>query len=90
MSHRPMDPARVERWLTELVRTRGADILRSKGIVDVAGDERRLVFQSVHMLLEGDWQRPWRQGEDRYSRLVFIGRDLDAQAWQAQFDACAA
>lgn len=90
IAHRPMDAARVECWLTELVRTRGADILRSKGIVDVAGDERRLVFQSVHMLLEGDWQRPWRSGEDRYSRLVFIGRDLDAQAWQAQFDACAA
>jgi G3E family GTPase len=90
ISRRPMDAARVERWLTELVRTRGVAILRSKGIVDVAGDERRLVFQSVHMILEGDWQRPWRPGEDRYSRLVFIGRDLDPQAWQAQFDACAA
>ncbi len=89
-SRRPMDAARVEHWLTELVRTRGADILRAKGIVDVAGDERRLVFQSVHMILEGDWQRPWRPGEERYSRLVFIGRDLDPKAWQAQFDACAA
>ena len=89
-ARRPMDAARVERWLTELVRTRGADILRAKGIVDVAGDERRLVFQSVHMILEGDWQRLWRPEEDRYSRLVFIGRELDPQAWQAQFDACAA
>lgn len=89
-ARRPMDAARVEHWLTELVRARGADILRAKGIVDVAGDERRLVFQSVHMILEGDWQRPWRPGEDRYSRLVFIGRELDPQAWQAQFDACQA
>ena len=89
-SRRPMDAARVERWLTDLIKSRGADILRAKGIVDVAGDERRLVFQSVHMLLEGDWQRPWRADEDRYSRLVFIGRRLEPQAWQAQFDACAA
>ncbi|MFM8767024.1 MAG: CobW family GTP-binding protein [Rubrivivax sp.] len=89
-SRRPMDATRVERWLTGLVKTRGADILRAKGIVDVAGDERRLVFQAVHMILEGDWQRPWRTGEDRFSRLVFIGRHLDAQLWQGQFDACAA
>ena len=89
-SRHPMDATRVEHWLTELVRSRGADILRAKGIVDVAGEDRRLVFQSVHMILEGDWQRPWRPGEDRYSRLVFIGRDLDAQRLQAQFDACAA
>jgi G3E family GTPase len=86
----PMDARRVEAWLTQLVATQGADILRAKGIVDVAGDERRMVFQAVHMILEGDRQRPWRADEARSSRLVFIGRRLDAAALQAGFDACAA
>jgi G3E family GTPase len=43
----------------------------------VKGEERRLVFQAVHMILEGDFQRPWTDKDNRYSRMVFIGRDLD-------------
>ncbi len=86
----PMDAARVQRWLGDLVATQGANILRAKGVIDIAGDARRMVFQSVHMVLEGDWQRPWREGETRCSRLVFIGRALDAAALQAGFEACAA
>ena len=64
--------------------------MRAKGIIDVKGEDRRLVFQAVHMLLEGDLQRPWKPGEQRLSRLVFIGRSLDREALQADFDACAA
>ena len=89
-SMQPMDAARVERWLTDLVAAQGSDILRAKGIFDVAGDERRMVFQSVHMILEGDWQRAWKAGEQRQSRLVFIGRRLDAEALAAGFRECAA
>ena len=54
------------------------------------GEPRRLVFQAVHMILEGDWQREWRPGEDRSSRMVFIGRDLDEAELRAGFEACAA
>ncbi len=90
VSTQAMDAARVQAWLTQVVATQGADILRAKGIVDVAGDERRMVFQAVHMILEGDFQRPWRADEARSSRLVFIGRHLDAAALRAGFDACAA
>jgi G3E family GTPase len=89
-TRRPLDALRVQAWLTELVRTHGADILRAKGILDIAGDPRRLVFQSVHMVMEGDWQRAWTAHDDRYSRLVLIGRHLQADAWQAELDACAA
>ena len=89
-SAQPMDAARVQAWLAQLVATQGADILRAKGIVDVAGDPRRMVFQAVHMVLEGDWQRPWRADEERCSRLVFIGRRLDAQALQHGLDLCVA
>ena len=80
----------MQAWLAALVATQGANILRAKGIVDVAGDPRRMVFQSVHMVLEGDWQRPWRDGEERCSRMVFIGRELDAAALQQGLDNCAA
>jgi len=89
-AERPLDGERVQRWLSELVAAQGARILRAKGIIDVAGDERRMVFQAVHMILEGDWQRPWRAGEPRRSRLVFIGRGLDAAALEQGFAACAA
>ncbi|MEO5700096.1 MAG: GTP-binding protein [Casimicrobiaceae bacterium] len=86
----PMDAERVSEWLTALTQSRGPDILRAKGIIAIAGEPRRMVFQAVHRLLEGDFQRAWRPDEARISRLVFIGRDLDAEALQAGFDACAA
>jgi G3E family GTPase len=53
----------------------------------VAGEDRRLVFQAVHMILEGDFQGPWRSGADRYSRLVFIGRNLDEAKLREGFEA---
>jgi G3E family GTPase len=87
---RPMEAALVQRWLGDLVAKHGGDILRAKGIIDVAGEARRMVFQSVHSVLEGDWQRPWHADEPRHSRLVFIGRQLNAAALAAAFDACAA
>ena len=85
----PLNAARMQAWLTDLLARQGADILRAKGIVDIAGDERRMVFQSVHMLLEGDWQRPWRDGETRQTRMVFIGRGLDEASLKAGLAACA-
>jgi G3E family GTPase len=88
--HTPMDGSRVELWLNGLVASKGQDILRAKGIIDVKGEDRRLVFQAVHMLLEGDLQRPWKPDEPRYSRLVFIGRNLDEQALQTGFQSCKA
>ncbi len=88
--HKPVDGAKITRWLNEVLQEQGPDILRAKGIIDVAGDERRLVFQAVHMILEGDFQRPWRPQDKRYSRLVFIGRNLDETKLRAAFEATAA
>ena len=85
-----MDSERISYWLNGLVASKGQDILRAKGIIDVRDDPRRLVFQAVHMLLEGDFQRPWLAGETRYSRLVFIGRRLDEAALRAGFESCIA
>ena len=87
---RPIDANRVTAWLNNVLQTQGPDILRAKGILDIKGEDRRLVFQAVHMMLEGDFQGEWKAGDKRYSRLVFIGRNLDKAALQAGFESCAA
>lgn len=87
---RPLDGRKVTAWLNKTLETKGVDILRAKGILDVKGEDRRLVFQAVHMILDGDLQRPWGEDERRYSRAVFIGRDLDEAELRRGFEACAA
>jgi G3E family GTPase len=89
-SEKPIDGNKITAWLNNLLQVKGQDILRAKGILDVKGDDRRLVFQAVHMILEGDFQGPWREGDKRYSRLVFIGRELDEASLKAGFESCIA
>ena len=90
VSRKPFDEAKLSLWLTDLAARQGADILRAKGIIDVAGEDRRLVFQAVHMQLEADFQGRWKPGDPRSSRLVFIGRNLNREALRTGFEACAA
>jgi G3E family GTPase len=87
---KPLDGQKVTRWLNEVLQAQGPDILRAKGILDVKGEDRRLVFQAVHMIMEGDLQRAWKADERRYSRMVFIGRNLDEAELRAGLEACAA
>lgn len=82
-----VDKERFEAWVRTLLREKGVDIFRSKGIVAIAGHDERYVFQGVHMLVGGTFDRPW--GDDpRHCTLVFIGRNLDRQALVAGFRAC--
>ncbi|WP_398467190.1 CobW family GTP-binding protein [Tardiphaga sp.] len=74
-----LDPSTFMPWLQDLMAKEGGKILRSKGIISFNGDDERYVFQGVHMMLEGDHQRPWKDDEKRESRLVFIGRELPEQ-----------
>jgi G3E family GTPase len=87
---KPIDGQKVTNWLNGVLQAQGPDILRAKGILSVKGDDRRLVFQAVHMILEGDFQGNWAEGADRTSRLVFIGRNLDEAQLKAGFENCAA
>ncbi|MEI9903118.1 MAG: GTP-binding protein [Asticcacaulis sp.] len=87
-SEKPMDGVKFTQWLDRLLAEKGQDILRAKGILDVAGESRRLVFQAVHMILEGELQQEWKPGDKRVSRAVFIGRHLDTAALKAGFEAC--
>ncbi len=85
---KPIDPDKFFPWVQDLVATEGPNILRSKGILAFSGDPDRFVFQGVHMMLDGDRQRPWRDGERRESRIVFIGRNLAEDKIRAGFAAC--
>lgn len=87
---KPVDGQKITAWLNDLLAKRGPDILRAKGIIDVKGENKRLVFQAVHMILEGDFQREWTDKDQRYSRMVFIGRDLDEAELRKGFEATAA
>ena len=74
-------------WLGRLLQTQGPDIFRLKGIVALKGEDRRFVFQGVHMLFDGQPGTPW--GEERRSnRLVFIGRNLDEAALEQGLRGC--
>ncbi|AXV16229.1 cobalamin biosynthesis protein CobW [Neorhizobium sp. SOG26] len=85
-----MNPERFFPWIQKITQTEGPNILRLKGIIAFKGDEERYVVQGVHMIVEGDHQRPWKDGEKRESRLVFIGRELDFDKIEKSFLACQA
>jgi len=75
-------------WLSNLLQTKGVDIFRMKGILNIAGEEDRFVFQGVHMLFDGKPDRPWKEGETRKNELVFIGRNLDEAQLRKDFKQC--
>jgi G3E family GTPase len=85
-----IDPEKLLPWLNDLTQARGPDILRLKGIIAFPDEPKRFVVQGVHMIIEGDTQRDWREDEPRTSRLVFIGRNLDRAELEQAFAACAA
>lgn len=86
---RPVDGDKLNQWLSVLLREKGTDIFRMKGILDIHGSEKRFVFQGVHMLFDGREDRPWGS-EKRGSDLVFIGRNLDRDELTQGFERCLA
>jgi G3E family GTPase len=83
-----VDGTKLNLWLGELLRNQGPDIFRMKGILTIAGEDQRFVFQGVHMLLDGRPDRPWRANEKGKNEMVFIGRNLDETALKEGFRAC--
>ena len=84
-----LDGSALNAWLSRLLQTRGPDIFRMKGILAIKGEDRRFVFQGVHMLFDGQPGDPWGDRR-RSSRLVFIGRDLDEAELERGLRACLA
>ena len=87
---RPLERSRFLPWLQRLVAERGAELLRSKGIVAFDGEDRRFVFQAVHMTVDSGMDRTWAKGEARETRLVFIGRGLDVDELREELKHCLA
>jgi G3E family GTPase len=87
---KPLDPDKFFPWIQNLVAQEGPKILRCKGILAFKNDPERFVFQGVHMILDGDHQQPWKDGEDRLSRAVFIGRDMPEEMIREGFAGCVA
>ena len=88
VSEIPLDMEKFQTWFGELLRTKGQDILRSKGILDFKGEEERYVFQGVHMLMDASPMGSWPKGKQRNSRVVFIGRNLDSMNLKEGFESC--
>jgi len=83
----PLDPDRFQVWFGQIIQRFGTDILRAKGILHLAGEDRRYVMQGVHMLIEANFLGPWPAGP-RTSKLVFIGRNLDTMNLAEGFASC--
>ena len=90
VTDKPLNGEKFEAWLGGLRENKGQDLLRYKGILEISGSDRRLVVQGVHMMMDGTNLTPWKTGEKRVSRMVFIGRHLDERVLREGFTACAA
>ncbi len=84
-----LDGKKLNDWIGRLLKDKGGDIYRSKGVLAVKGSPNRLVFQGVHMLFDAKFDRPWGSAP-RENTLVFIGRNLDRAALNEAFQACLA
>ncbi len=82
----PLDAEKFNAWIGALLQEKGQDMLRTKGILSYAGEDRRFAFQAVHMMADGDFIGKWKDGDPRVSRLVFIGRNLNRPQLRRGFE----
>jgi len=85
-----LNPERLDEWISFLLQTQGTDIFRMKGILHIAGDNHRYVFQGVHMLFNISPDRLWKKDEVRKNEMVFIGRNLNPEQLKKDFLVCVA
>jgi G3E family GTPase len=87
---RPLHMEKIETFLSLMVQNYGEDLLRYKGVLNVQGEPRRLIFQGVHMLMGGTPGKPWEAGETRESVMVFIGRRIPRRLFEEGLAYCVA
>ena len=87
-AERPLDPAKLEDFLGAIVNIYGPRMLRYKGVLDMVGTERKVIFQGVHQLMGSDLGPEWAPGEVRNSKMVFIGIDLPKDILVQGLDQC--
>ena len=87
-SKRPFDPAKLEDFLGAIVNIYGPKLLRYKGVLNMLGTERKVIFQGVHQLMGSDLGPIWGKGEERLSKMVFIGLDLPKDIFLQGLEQC--
>ncbi len=87
-SEKPFDPAKLEDFLGAIVNVYGPRMLRYKGVLSMEGTERKVIFQGVHQLMGSDLGPKWEQGEQRLSKMVFIGMDLPKDIFLQGLEQC--
>ena len=85
---RPFSPAKLEDFLGAIVNVYGPRMLRYKGVLNMAGTERKVIFQGVHQLMGSDLGPLWKPDEPRISKMVFIGIDLPRDILVQGLDQC--
>ena len=78
----------VNAWVDHILKTKGTDIYRMKGVLSVSGSKKKFVYQAVHMIFDGRFDEPWGAGEERSNKLVFIGKNLDRDELNNGFADC--
>ncbi|MES2938846.1 MAG: GTP-binding protein [Pseudomonadota bacterium] len=87
-AERPFDPAKLEDFLGAIVNIYGPRMLRYKGVLDMKGTERKVIFQGVHQLMGSDLGPAWAEGEPRMSKMVFIGIELPKDIFLQGLEQC--
>ena len=85
---RPFDPAKLEDFLGAIVNIYGPRMLRYKGVLNMKGTERKVIFQGVHQLMGSDLGPEWGNDEARQSRMVFIGIELPREILEQGLEQC--
>ena len=88
IDERPLDQDKFNHWISYILRTKGTDIFRSKGVLYFEGAPKRVVFQGVHMLFDANDDRLWKEGETPKNQLIFIGKNLNREELTSGFQNC--
>jgi G3E family GTPase len=87
-STRPFNPAKLEDFLGAVVQVYGPKMLRYKGVLHMKGSDRKVIFQGVHQLMGSDLGPKWAPGEEKGSKMVFIGIDLPREVLEQGLEQC--
>merc|ERR1712039_880871 len=85
-----VDQDKLNKWIGWLLKEKGVDLFRSKGILSVQGMKERFVFQAIHMLFANSQGKPWNDDEERKCKMIFIGKNLNREELTSGFMACMA
>ncbi|MBK8816120.1 MAG: GTP-binding protein [Methylococcaceae bacterium] len=85
---KPLDAARIMKFMQVMIRDYGNDLLRYKGILNIQGCDKKVIYQGVHMLLTETFGKAWKNGEIKESAMVFIGRNLPKEEMLEALDSC--